>query len=182
MISFNCFQFVMVYKLPSSASSSHSVAKNNSFWTDANGRQYLKRTINQRESYNVSQKDFDGEFASANYYPITSGISIDGRSPDEWMDVLIDRAQGAASLKSDEIEIMVHRRLMYDDGRGERISLCFMHNNCTELKTFYSKVLVNRWTNSSLEKDWSPEESTTFVWESRPIVSHLAPTYQHDVT
>ena len=133
MISFNCFQFVMVYKLPSSASS-HNVAKNNSFWTDANGRQYLKRTINQRESYNVSQKDFDGEFASANYYPITSGISIDGRSPDEWMDVLIDRAQGAASLKSDEIEIMVHRRLKHDDGRGERISLCFMHNTCTELK------------------------------------------------
>ena len=120
----------MVYKLPSSASS-HSVAKNNSFWTDANGRQYLKRTINHRESYNVPQKDFDSEFASANYYPITSGISIDGRSPDEWMDVLIDRAQGATSLNSDEIEVMVHRRLKHDDGRGERNSLCFKHNTCT---------------------------------------------------
>ena len=109
----------MVYKLPSGSHQESS--KNNSFWTDANGRQYLKRTINSRESYNVSQKDFDVEFASANYYPITSGISIDGRSPDEWMDVLIDRAQGATSLSPDEIEIMVHRRLKHDDNRGDEV-------------------------------------------------------------
>lgn len=107
----------MVYKLPSS--SHQEPMKNNSFWTDANGRQYLKRTVNSRESYNVSQEDFDAEFASSNYYPITSGISIDGQSPDEWMDVLTDRAQGASSLSPDEIEIMVHRRLKHDDGRGE---------------------------------------------------------------
>ena len=115
----------MVYKLPSS---SHLEAtKNNTFWTDANGRQYLKRTINSRNSFNISQKDFDAEFASANYYPITSGISIEGRSADEWMDVLTDRAQGASSLSPDEIEIMVHRRLKHDDNRGEKVFLCNYH-------------------------------------------------------
>jgi len=32
--------------------------------------------------------------------------------------VLIDRAQGGASLASGELEIMVHRRTLFDDWRG----------------------------------------------------------------
>ena len=36
----------------------------------------------------------------------------------EFWSVLIDRSQGAAKLKPDEIEIMVHRRLFYDDHFG----------------------------------------------------------------
>lgn len=32
--------------------------------------------------------------------------------------VLVDRAQGGTSLKSGGVEIMVHRRTLYDDSRG----------------------------------------------------------------
>ena len=34
------------------------------------------------------------------------------------LSVLVDRAQGGTSLKSGGIEIMVHRRTLYDDSRG----------------------------------------------------------------
>ena len=51
------------------------------------------------------------------------------------MSVLVDRAQGGSSLHSGEIEIMVHRRALYDDSRGvaeplnETISDCRFCNS-----------------------------------------------------
>ena len=44
------------------------------FWTDANGRQLMKRERNKRFSFDLQ----DGHFIepiSSNYYPVTSGIS-----------------------------------------------------------------------------------------------------------
>ena len=110
-------EVVMVYKLPEGNKPPRIEGQHN-FRTDANGRQYIQRTLNSRDSYNVPLSDFELEFASSNYYPITTGISIAG-SADDQMDVLTDRAQGATSLRPDEVEIMVHRRLKHDDNRGK---------------------------------------------------------------
>ena len=110
-------EVVMVYNFPESLLADTN-SDHHSFLTDSNGRQYLRRKLNSRDSFNISQGDFDAEFASANYYPLNSGISIDGLTEDMQFDVLIDRAQGASSLKPNEVEIMVHRRLAHDDGRG----------------------------------------------------------------
>ena len=46
------------------------------------------------------------------------------------LSVLVDRAQGGSSLKSGSVEIMLHRRTLFDDSRGvaeplnETISSC----------------------------------------------------------
>ena len=56
------------------------------------------------------------ERAAANYYPVTNRIEkrIDGMA----YSVITDRSQGGSSLNPGELELMVHRRCLYDDGYG----------------------------------------------------------------
>ncbi|XP_037050772.1 lysosomal alpha-mannosidase-like [Bradysia coprophila] len=83
-----------------------------SFYTDANGREILRRTIDFRETF-----DFDNEEKiSGNYYPINSNIAVE--DDDLRMAVLPDRAQGGSSLSEGALELMVHRRLLNDDAFG----------------------------------------------------------------
>jgi hypothetical protein len=56
------------------------------------------------------------EPVAGNYYPITGAAFV--RGSHKQMSVVNDRAQGGASLRPGEIEIMVHRRLQVDDNRG----------------------------------------------------------------
>ncbi|KAA6428404.1 MAG: Lysosomal alpha-mannosidase [Trebouxia sp. A1-2] len=92
------------------ASSLHSGA---TFYTDSNGREYLKRVRDFRPTWNLSVT----EPVSGNYYPLTAGAYIQESGKAE-LAVLTDRAQGGASLASGELEIMVHRRTLFDDWRG----------------------------------------------------------------
>mmetsp|Transcript_4107 Transcript_4107/g.13171 ORF Transcript_4107/g.13171 Transcript_4107/m.13171 type:complete len:271 (+) Transcript_4107:255-1067(+) len=58
-----------------------------------------------------------GEPMAGNYSPVTTAISI--RDQRAQMTVLTDRAQaGSGSVHDGEIELLVHRRLLKDDGRG----------------------------------------------------------------
>ncbi|KAH8324897.1 hypothetical protein KR074_011408 [Drosophila pseudoananassae] len=83
------------------------------FYTDANGRELLKREKDQRE-------DFTSELAvqptAGNYYPITSRIAL--QDSKKRLAILNDRAQGGSSMKDGQIELMLHRRLVRDDGLG----------------------------------------------------------------
>eukprot|EP00096_Caligus_rogercresseyi_P006017 TRINITY_DN22147_c0_g1_i1.p1 TRINITY_DN22147_c0_g1~~TRINITY_DN22147_c0_g1_i1.p1 ORF type:complete len:951 (-),score=151.90 TRINITY_DN22147_c0_g1_i1:18-2828(-) len=83
------------------------------FYTDSNGRQYMKRTKDSRSTWNL---DLNNEPVSRNYYPVTSSISVDDAR--HRMVVLTDRSQGGTSLQNGQIELMVHRRLLYDDAFG----------------------------------------------------------------
>jgi len=89
-----------------------------SFFTDANGRQTLKRIRNQRETWDYSVT----EPVSGNYYPINSHIFIKNKEGQQ-LTLLVDRAQGGSSLHDGEIELMTHRRLLVDDGFGVGESL-----------------------------------------------------------
>ena len=60
------------------------------------------------------------KFLNTNFF---AGISVNGNADGVWMDVLTDRSQGATSLTQDQIEVMVHRGLIEDDGRGVGESL-----------------------------------------------------------
>jgi hypothetical protein len=79
------------------------------FWTDANGRQLLKRQRNFRSSFDVDPLDFEEHPVASNYYPLGSTIYLESASNDAQMSVLVDRSQGGGSINDGEIEIMVHR-------------------------------------------------------------------------
>ena len=84
------------------------------FYTDSNGKQTLKRMRDMRENWNLSTT----EEVSSNYYPITSWIFIRDEFRDLQLTVMPDRAQGGSSLKDGSVELMIHRRLHTDDGYG----------------------------------------------------------------
>jgi len=89
---------------------------NGEFWTDSNGRQNIKRVRNQRFSFDFEEADYEVQPVSSNYYPLTTGMYIS--SGDQQMSVLIDRGEGASSINDGEIEVMLHRRCLFDDHRG----------------------------------------------------------------
>ncbi|KAH7644224.1 lysosomal alpha-mannosidase-like protein 2 [Dermatophagoides farinae] len=85
---------------------------NGQFYTDANGRQLIYRKWNYRRTWPFEIE----EPIAGNYYPVNSRIILGdhGRS----MAVLTDRSQGGTSPSDGTIELMVHRRLLHDDGFG----------------------------------------------------------------
>mmetsp|Transcript_22531 Transcript_22531/g.50755 ORF Transcript_22531/g.50755 Transcript_22531/m.50755 type:complete len:1065 (-) Transcript_22531:1137-4331(-) len=100
-----------------------NISSSSSFLTDSNGRDILERrrcatSLYAQDSqcrpsvpsYNVTQP------VAGNYFPINSMIAIQ----DPWasLAILVDRAQGGASLVDGQLELMIHRRLLYDDNRG----------------------------------------------------------------
>ncbi|XP_046687404.1 LOW QUALITY PROTEIN: lysosomal alpha-mannosidase-like [Homalodisca vitripennis] len=101
-------------------------------YTDSNGRRLMRRVRNHRTSWNLTLT----EPVASNYYPVTSAAVILGNR--HQVTVLTDRPQGAASLTDGEIEIMLHRRLLYDDGKGVSEPLDEMQ---------YNKGLVARGTH-----------------------------------
>ncbi|XP_045405914.1 lysosomal alpha-mannosidase isoform X2 [Lemur catta] len=82
------------------------------FYTDSNGREILERRRDYRPTWNLNQT----EPVAGNYYPVNTRIYItDGKVQ---LTVLTDRSQGGSSLRDGSLELMVHRRLVKDDGRG----------------------------------------------------------------
>ncbi|XP_074990259.1 lysosomal alpha-mannosidase isoform X2 [Calonectris borealis] len=82
------------------------------FYTDSNGRQILERRRDYRPTWNLSQT----EPVAGNYYPVNSRIFIKDKKFQ--LTVLTDRSQGGSSIFDGSLELMVHRRLLYDDNRG----------------------------------------------------------------
>lgn len=74
------------------------------FFTDQNGFQWLPRR-------KISKLGVEG-----NYYPITSSMFIQDNSMR--LTLATTHAQGATSMNPGELEVMLDRRLVYDDGRG----------------------------------------------------------------
>ncbi|KAG8550666.1 hypothetical protein GDO81_022954 [Engystomops pustulosus] len=85
---------------------------NGLFYTDANGRQILQRRRDFRETWSLQQT----EPVAGNYYPVNSRIYIKDKNIQ--LTVLTDRSQGGSSITDGSLELMVHRRLLYDDYRG----------------------------------------------------------------
>ncbi|CAH1101503.1 unnamed protein product [Psylliodes chrysocephalus] len=92
----------------------------NNFYTDSNGREMLKRTRNNRPDYSYNAFI---EPVAGNYYPVTSKIVMKDENKDIEIAVLTDRSQGGSSLNTNELELMVHRRLLKDDNKGVGESL-----------------------------------------------------------
>lgn len=75
------------------------------FYSDLNGFQWMPRK-------KVSQIGIEG-----NYFPITASAFIQDNQMR--LTVMTTHAQGAASLEAGQLEVMLDRRTLYDDYRGE---------------------------------------------------------------
>lgn len=78
------------------------IASNKTFYTDSNGRRWMKRIRDYRKYWNLSTST---ETVSRNYYPLTSAICL--RDSSRQATLLIDRPEGGTSMRDGEIEIMV---------------------------------------------------------------------------
>ncbi|XP_024975832.1 alpha-mannosidase [Cynara cardunculus var. scolymus] len=88
------------------------MATNKVLYTDSNGRDFLKRVRDYREDWplKVTQP------VAGNYYPLNLGMFTTDNKTE--LSVLVDRATGGASINDGQMEIMFHRRMLFDDGRG----------------------------------------------------------------
>jgi lysosomal alpha-mannosidase len=91
-----------------------SFTNNGMFTTDANGRQYIKRTRDSASDYTYD----NSEPIASNYYPINSRIILTDENKIKSLVVLTDRSQAGGSLEDGQLEILVHRRDFFDDGFG----------------------------------------------------------------
>ncbi|TYZ68389.1 hypothetical protein PybrP1_003372 [[Pythium] brassicae (nom. inval.)] len=112
------------------------VQSNQTLFTDSNGLEFVARVRSHRETWNLTLHD-DQEFVAANYFPITTGAYI--KDAKHQLNIVTDRAQGAASLQDGQVEVMVHRRLLADDGKG-------VGENLNETESFYNTETMNQST------------------------------------
>ncbi|XP_022991108.1 probable alpha-mannosidase At5g13980 isoform X2 [Cucurbita maxima] len=85
---------------------------NKTFYTDSNGRDFIKRIRDYRADWNLEVN----QPVAGNYYPINLGIYTQDDKKE--FSVLVDRALGGSSLVDGQLELMLHRRLLLDDSRG----------------------------------------------------------------
>lgn len=90
-----------------------SVSSSSTFYTDSNGREFMKRIRNYRPTWKLNTY----EPVAGNYYPVNAAIYIED-DKGKALSVVTDRTQGGSSLVDGSIEMMVHRRTLADDSRG----------------------------------------------------------------
>jgi lysosomal alpha-mannosidase len=88
------------------------VASEGYVYTDSNGREMQQRLLNYRPTWKLNVT----EPIACNYYPVNAIAFINDTQSQ--FTVLTDRSEGGASLSSGALELMVHRRILADDGRG----------------------------------------------------------------
>ncbi|KAK1303873.1 hypothetical protein QJS10_CPB11g01988 [Acorus calamus] len=89
-----------------------NLATDKMFYTDSNGRDFIKRVRDYREDWPLVVN----QPVAGNYYPLNLGMYIkDDKSE---LSVLVDRAAGGSSIQDGELELMFHRRMLFDDSRG----------------------------------------------------------------
>ncbi|KAL1547433.1 alpha-mannosidase [Salvia divinorum] len=91
---------------------STALSSNKTFYTDSNGRDFIKRIRDYRADWDLDVH----QPVAGNYYPINLGIYLADETRE--LSVLVDRAVGGSSLVDGQIELMLHRRLINDDTRG----------------------------------------------------------------
>lgn len=164
-----------------------SIPSNGVFYTDSNGRDFIKRVRNYREDWplQVTQP------VAGNYYPVNLGMYIKDNVNE--FSVLVDRAVGGSSIQDGQLELMLHRILLHDDGRGVGEALqeqVCVGSTCEALlvkgKYLASVHLANngsRWRRAVGQQIYSPlllaftMEDTGNTTSVRPSFSAMAPGY-----
>jgi len=91
-----------------------SLNTDNTWWTDSQGLEFQQRWLNFRPTWNLTVY----EPVSGNYFPVDVAMYIQDTDQNLQLSVVNDRSDGGSSLENGEMELMIHRRLLVDDGRG----------------------------------------------------------------
>ncbi|KAI3727103.1 hypothetical protein L1987_66912 [Smallanthus sonchifolius] len=89
-----------------------TMKSNKTFYSDSNGRDFIERIRDYRADWDL---DVNQPIAG-NYYPINLGIYLKDEKSE--LSILVDRSVGGSSIVDGQLELMLHRRLLYDDGKG----------------------------------------------------------------
>ncbi|KAL3345926.1 hypothetical protein AABB24_024727 [Solanum stoloniferum] len=137
-----------------------NMATDKVFYTDSNGRDFLKRVRDYRADWDLQVT----QPVAGNYYPVNLGMYITDNKSE--LSVLVDRATGGASIKDGEIELMLHRRLLSDDDRGVREALyetVCVESTCEGLTVrgnyylgIHKKGDGSRWRRTTGQEIYSP--------------------------
>ncbi|KAH6810146.1 Glycosyl hydrolase family 38 protein [Perilla frutescens var. frutescens] len=162
---------------------------NKTFYTDSNGRDFIKRIRDYRSDWDLKVN----EPAAGNYYPINLGIYV--KDNEKELSVLVDRAVGGSSLIDGQIELMLHRRLLRDDGKGVAEALnetVCIDNQCKGLTIqgkYYYKIDPlgegAKWRRSAGQEIYSPfllafseQDKDTWMSSHRPTFSAINSSYK----
>ncbi|KZV21769.1 alpha-mannosidase [Dorcoceras hygrometricum] len=164
-----------------------TVGNNKTFYTDSNGRDFLKRIRDYRADWDLQVN----QPIAGNYYPINLGIYIKDKSTE--FSILVDRSVGGSSIADGQLELMLHRRLLYDDGKGVDEALnetvCIL-DKCVGL-TVQGKYYLrfdplgygSKWRRSFGQEIYSPfllafsEQNDTFTNFPVPTFTAMDPSY-----
>ncbi|KAI3983459.1 hypothetical protein MKX01_038879 [Papaver californicum] len=93
---------------------STTLKTNKTFYTDSNGRDFIKRVRDYRTDWDLQVN----QHIAGNYYPVflTAYRYIEDDKTE--LSVLVDRSVGGSSIMDGQEELMLHRRLVHDDSRG----------------------------------------------------------------
>ncbi|CAI9268663.1 unnamed protein product [Lactuca saligna] len=89
-----------------------TMKSNKTFYIDSNGRDFIQRIRDYREDWNLEVN----QPIAGNYYPVNLGIYLKDETSE--LSFLVDRSVGGSSIVDGKLELMLHRRLLYDDGKG----------------------------------------------------------------
>eukprot|EP00257_Ricinus_communis_P013468 XP_015570900.1 alpha-mannosidase At3g26720 [Ricinus communis] len=165
-----------------------TMATNKTFYTDSNGRDFIKRVRDFRTDWDVEVN----QPIAGNYYPINLGIYVQDSTTE--LSVLVDRAVGGSSLVDGQIELMLHRRLIHDDKRGVgevlNETVCFS-NGCEGL-TIQGRYFVRidplgegaKWRRTVGQEIYSPillafaeQDGSNWMNSHIPTFSGIDPSY-----
>lgn len=89
------------------------IQSDGTFFTDSNGREFMKRVRNHRPTWDLNVY----EPVAGNYYPVNTACFIQD-DHGKALAIATDRSQGGTSLMDGTLELMVQRRTLADDARG----------------------------------------------------------------
>ncbi|KAL5717332.1 alpha-mannosidase [Ranunculus cassubicifolius] len=167
---------------------STSMKTNKTFYSDSNGRDFIKRIRDYREDWELQVN----QPVAGNYYPINLGIYVEDEETE--FSVLVDRSVGGSSLEDGQIELMLHRRFLHDDTRGVgevlNETVCIL-KNCTGLTIqgkYYFKIDPlgggAKWRRSVGQEIYSPfllafteQDGDDWTGSHLPSYSFMDPSY-----
>ncbi|CAI9260039.1 unnamed protein product [Lactuca saligna] len=89
-----------------------TMKSNKTFYIDSNGIDFLQRIRDYRKDWNLEVN----QPIAGTYYPVNLGIYLKDETSE--LSFLVDRSVGGSSIVDGKLELMLHRRLLYDDGKG----------------------------------------------------------------